>query len=243
MNYQIGTEAFVYLATAAQVLGLLVTRQIILRVLVLVGSSLFVAYYYFHLGQPQWDALVGSSLIGLANLIGLLLLLHSRLPIGMKAQDRVLFDAFGGLEPGQFRRLMKIGHVVRTDQPVLLTEEGQPVEKLVFVTRGTPMIEKDGQAFRIRNNSFVGEVAFKLDTPASATVTLPEGGTYVEWPRPRLDAMLSGAPILAQAFDAMIARDMAAKVALSAPVPTRALQVSPRTGDIPAEVFGLQHAI
>lgn len=236
MDYEVGTLTFVHLATAAQVLGFLVTRQLILRILVLIGSGFYITYYYLHLGAPQWDAIVGSSLIGFANLVGLAFLVHSRLPIGMKAQERVLFDAFGGLEPGQFRRLMKIGTTVRTTAPVQMTEEGEMLDRLFFVIEGRPMIVKDGQAFRIRNNSFVGEVAFKLNCPASATVSLPEGGLYVEWPRRALSTLLSRAPVLEQAFDAMVARDMAAKVALSAPVPTRA-QV------VPIEAFGLRNVV
>ena len=104
---------------------------------------------------------------------------------------------------------------------------------LYFVVQGSPVIRKDGFAFRIAERCFVGEVAFKLGTPASATAILPEGGVYVEWPRSSLEAMLDRAPILQQAFDALISRDMAAKVALSAPV----------RSDLPSSPFGLRAAV
>lgn len=236
MDYEFGTATFVHLATGAQVLGLLVTRQLVLRLLVLTGSALFVVYYYTHLGQPQWDAIVGSSLIGLANLIGLLILLYSRLPIGMRGDNRLLFDAIGGLEPGQFRRLMRIGQVVRTTDRVTLTREGDVPDQLFFVLQGRPLIEKDSHAFRIGDRCFVGEVAFKLGCPASATASLPKGGTFVTWRRCDLEALLARGPMLKQAFDALISRDMASKVALSAPI----------RGDatiVPLNPFGLRPAV
>lgn len=231
-DYQPGTATFVHLATAAQILGFLVTKQIVLRVLVLIGSGLFVTYYYLHLGTPQWDAVVGSSLIALANLIGLVFLIYSRMPIGMSPQDRLLFDALGGLEPGQFRRLMKIGRLRRARGPVELTREGAAPPHLCFVMEGRPLILKDGHAFRIQDNCFVGEVAFKLGGPASATVTLPEGGSYVSWPREALEPLLGRSPILAQAFDALISRDMASKVAASAPIGSQS--VAPPSGRVPS---------
>ncbi|MEM1299419.1 MAG: hypothetical protein AAGH68_09065 [Pseudomonadota bacterium] len=236
MDYDFSTATFVHLATGAQMLGLLVTRQLVLRVLVLIGSALFVVYYYTHLGQPQWDAIVGSSLIGLANLVGLLALLYSRIPIGMRGENRLLFEAIGGLEPGQFRKLMRVGRMVQSPHPVTLTHEGEIPGQLFFVLQGRPRIEKDDYAFRISDRCFVGEVAFKLGCPASATASLPEGGMYVTWERTRLEALLAGSPMLKQAFDALISRDMANKVALSAPI---------RCNDTvaPLNPFGLRPAV
>ena len=239
MEYEFTTATFVHLATAAQVLGFLVTRQLILRLLVLVGSGFYIVYYYLHLGDPQWDAIVGSSLIGLANLFGLLVLIYGRIPIGMRGRDRVLFDAFDGLEPGQFRRLMRVGRMVQRDTPVALTEQGRHPEHLYFVLSGSPRIMKDAHIFDISDRSFVGEVAFKLGTSASATVTLPDGGVYVEWPRDQLQCLLGRAPLLKQAFDALISRDMASKVALSAPVcTTPAASPTP-----PISPFGLRAVV
>lgn len=227
MDYGSNTAVFVYLATGAQVLGLLVTRQLILRLLVLIGSGLFIFYYYTHLGQPQWEAMIGSSLIALANLVGLLVLLYSRLPIGLRGDERILFEAIGGLEPGQFRRLMRIGRTIQTSEPVELTLEGERLEELYFVLQGRPRIDKGAHAFRVSEKCFVGEVAFKLGCPASATATLPEGGTYVYWQKPILDATLAGSPRLKQAFDALISRDMALKVARSASLDNREIDFQP----------------
>ncbi|MFK7942633.1 MAG: hypothetical protein AB8B85_06950 [Paracoccaceae bacterium] len=237
MDYEFTTANFVHLATASQVLGFLVTRQTVLRLLVLLGSGFYIVYYYMHLGTPQWDAIVGSSLIALANLVGLLVLIYSRMPIGMRGEDRLLFDAFGSLEPGQFRRLMRVGRLVQTEEAVELTRQGRSPEKLYFVLSGRPSIVKDNHAFRIADRSFVGEVAFKLGTPASASVTLPGGGVYVEWPRDLLENTLNRAPLLKQAFDALISRDMASKVALSAPVLTECAP-SP-----PVSPFGLRAVV
>lgn len=218
LDYEIGTATLVHLATFAYVLGFLFRNQIILRLLILSGSTFYISYYYFHNGVPQWDAIIGSVLIASATLYGLLNLVYSLIPIGISEDRKQIFEALQPLEPGEFRRLIAIATLRIRDEPVVLAREGDVPDKLFFVLSGRPVVEKDDSAFRIWNNTFVGEIAMLLDTPASATVRLPEGGTFVEWDVRELRRLLARASKLRQAFEALIGRDMAEKVARSAPV-------------------------
>lgn len=214
-EYVIGSQTLVYLATFAYALGFLFRDQVILRLLVLIGTALYIAYYYLHLDEPQWGAIIGSCIIGGATLVGFLNLLYSRLPIGIIGMNRRIYDSFGTLEPGEFRALMRCGKMIQASSSVALTIENQHPDSLYFVIEGSPLIEKDQREFRIPNNCFIGEVAFLRNQPASATVTLPEGGVIVRWERRRLQKLLVRSPRLQQAFEAMIGRDMADKVAQS----------------------------
>ncbi|MEM9138474.1 MAG: hypothetical protein AAGB15_01465 [Pseudomonadota bacterium] len=206
------TAALVYLATAMQALGLLFRQQILLRVLVLLGSVFFVLFYYFHTAEPLWDAIIGSSLIGAANAIGLMALIYSRVPLGMNERERDFYDAIGRIEPGLFRKLLAIGHLCDTAERVEMTQEGRHPEKLFFVLKGRIDIQKGATSFRIGERVFVGEIAHQLGLPASATATLPEGGIFIEWDSKKLKALSERRPRLGQAIDALISRDMAAKV-------------------------------
>ena len=95
----------------------------------------------------------------------------------------------------------------------VLTQENVPLSDLYFVIEGSPEGMKDGVKFRIKPGEFVGEVGFMLDEAASATVTLPKGGLYMRWDTPKLRRMINERPQLARAFEALIGRDMARKVA------------------------------
>ena len=65
------TETLVTIAIVGYVLGFLFKSQITLRMLVLVASLFYIAYYYYHPAEPLWGAIWGSVLIIVANLIGL----------------------------------------------------------------------------------------------------------------------------------------------------------------------------
>ena len=206
------TALLAYLATMLQVLGFLFRQQIILRLLVLGGSAAYVSFYYFHPAQPLWDAIIGSSLIGLANAIGLAMLIYSRMPMGMSDQERHVYDALGGLEPGLFRKLMSAGRLRDTRAAVQLTCQGQRADTLCYVLQGRPQVRKDDVAFRIGDRVFIGELGYMMDSPASATVDLPQGGIFVEWDRHRLKRLCARSPSVRVALDALISRDMAGKV-------------------------------
>ncbi|MEM1162348.1 MAG: cyclic nucleotide-binding domain-containing protein [Pseudomonadota bacterium] len=211
-DYFADTALLVHAATATYVLGFLFRNQFILRGLILLGTVFYILYYYYHTGSPLWDAIIGSILIGIATVIGLGRVIYSRIPIGMNQRDRELFETLGGLEPGEFRELMKIANRVESPRTVDMTHEGKVPKSLFYVIDGSPVVEKGVTSFRIGNKVFIGEVGFFLNQPASATVKLVDGGEYVEWPGRALRRLLERKPHIQRAFYSMVTRDLAAKV-------------------------------
>lgn len=212
-DYAISTSSLVHLAILCYVLGFLCRDQIALRATVLTGTCFYLAYYYLIETGPLWDALIGSMLIGVANLIGLISLIYSRMPLGMPEHQRSIFEALGALEPGVFRALMRIARHETSSGDDRLTREGETPDSLFFVMSGRPRIAKCAGWFDVDAGCFIGEVSWMLDAPASATVTLPAGARYIAWPRDKLDRLIRRSPRVRQALEAMIAHDMARKVA------------------------------
>ena len=96
----------------------------------------------------------------------------------------------------------------------MLAEEDQPLDRLYYVLDGDITIDKTGRdPFTIGPRTFIGEVAFLLPRPASATVTVAAGARYVSWDRAALRRLQLRTPSLAFALSAVLNRDMAAKVA------------------------------
>lgn len=151
----------VMVATAMQMLGFLFQKQVTLRILVLTGSGFYILYYLSQT-QPLWEAAIGSSLIAAANLVGLALLLYSRMPLGMTDREREVFEALGSLEPGMFRLLMRHGTLHDTKDAVELTSEGRRPERLYYVFRGATLLRKGITSFRIRERVFIGEIGWLL---------------------------------------------------------------------------------
>jgi CRP-like cAMP-binding protein len=212
-NFAFETGYLVHLAMLGYVAGFLFKDQIFLRLLVLIGTVFYIAYYYFHPVEPLWGAIYASLMIIAANLIGLMRLIYSRLPFAIRPEHAPIRKVLQGLEPGEFRILMKQGALKRAEREITLTQENVPLSDLYFIIKGDPVGLKDGVPFKIQPGEFVGEVAFMLGDAASATVVLPEGGVYMRWDTPKLHRMINDRPQLARAFEVLIGRDMARKVA------------------------------
>jgi hypothetical protein len=214
-DYVLSTAMLVQIGIFFYVVGFLFRDQIILRLLVLAGSMFYNAYYYWHGDAPQWEAMIGTSLIALANVIGLGQVVLSRYAVAIQHDFRVVYDALNGLEPGEFRQLMKIGELAHLGDTMTLTTEGRAPDKLCFVVGGRATVTKDRHSFSIDPRCFIGEVTFLLGGVASATVELGKGGVVAIWERQKLERLLQRKPRLKQAFEALLSKDMARKVSTS----------------------------
>lgn len=204
-------------AVTLQILGFLMRDQISLRLLVLAGSGFYLLYYFIVAEQPLWDAIVGTTTIASANLLGLVALLLSRARFSVPETQRDLLDALRPLEPGLFRRLMRAGELVRAEAARPMTEEGAAPDALWFVAEGRVAIDKFGESVEIEGPCFIGEIAWLQGVPATATTRLLPGARAVRWPREPLRRETRRSPRLATALEALIAQDMARKVALGRP--------------------------
>lgn len=217
-DYIFETSLLVHAATLTYVLGFAFRNQIILRLLVLVGTAFYILYYYFHTTTPLWDAIFGSVLIGIATAYGLIMLIYSRVPLGFSKTEREIYDKFDALEPGQFRQLMRAGDMIFSSEPLVMTRQDEQADYLYFVLNGRIEIDKSGTFFSVPDHTFVGEIGFVLDQAASATAYLPAGGSYIRWDRESLQNLLKRQPRLRQAFNALVTKDIAAKVSKSVQV-------------------------
>lgn len=152
-------------------------------------------------------------MVASANIFGLVQLIFSRMTWFFTPEQRILFNRMDGLEPGEFRELMRAGTLKRNKDELRITTQHDMPESVYFVFEGDVNISKSGSSFNTGPEVFVAEISFMLKRTASATCTLAPGSLYIEWPQPVLAKLLERKPRLRQAFDAQIARDMARKVA------------------------------
>lgn len=207
------------------VVGFLFRNQIALRLLVICGSSCYIVYFSVAADQPLWAAMFGSSLIILANLFTLSGLLLSRAAFSVPRDLRHVRDAMGEIEPGLFRRLMRAGRLETLEVETVLTREGQRPTELFFVLSGRLRLHKRGGAIDLSEPCFIGEIAWLLGAPASATVTASPGAEIARWSVPSLRRAVGRSPRLDVALQALIAQDMARKVAAAPAAPEPSLSV------------------
>lgn len=202
----------VHLAALITIAGLLMRDQLKLRALVLVGNGLYAIYFLVAPPLPLWDAMFWSTAMGTANFVMIVIIWRSRQHFDIDEHALQVFAALESMEPGEFRRLMALGRVRQTLVPLELTRLGEMPERLYFVTAGTIVVDRPDRSVRLERPTFIGEVAFMLGTPATASVTLSPGGRYVRWDSDALRALLKHEPRIQQCFERAFSRDLATKL-------------------------------
>jgi hypothetical protein len=216
MNHVVtNASILVHIAAMFYVAGFLVRDQLLLRGLVLTGTLCYLGYYNFALEKPLWDAIFWSSILGMANLFIIVKMVRERYAFNMSEEEKQIYKVFDAMLPGEFRRLLKISTWQNGDGSTLLTQEGEPVEHLYYVLDGDISVEKSGQNFNIRHGTFIGEVAFFLNSNASATVCVGKGGRYLKWRKQELLKLQKSYPGIRVALYSILNDDMAKKVAQS----------------------------
>lgn len=208
-------DLFVALAGLTFCIGYLIINQIWLRLVMMIGSSFYIVFYATVAEAPLWGAIWGSvAMIG-CNIAGLAAIFARNAEWRVPAHLRDIRQRFDRLTAGDFLELMRMADRETFDTETVLGREGQPVRDLYYVINGSMEVEKRGMRFHLPSGVFVGETAYLLDRPVAATTVLAPGGEVIRWDVAGLRARAARKPRLALAVDAMISRDLAAKVTLA----------------------------
>jgi CRP-like cAMP-binding protein len=207
------SQNLVHVAALLFLLGFLSRDQFILRGLVLLGDLFYLLYFYFAPENPLWGGIFWSAMFAIANVAMIWFIFLDEVQFSLKSDERKLFDLLGDLTPGQFRMLLKAGRQEVATAPLVITRQNEPSTALYFVIDGKITIEKGGHRVVSEGRTFLGEIAFLLGQPATATVTLEPGCHYCVWNSKALHALLNSNPALKTALSAAMNRKLAEKVA------------------------------
>ncbi|MEO0545136.1 MAG: cyclic nucleotide-binding domain-containing protein [Pseudomonadota bacterium] len=195
------------------VLGYLIINQMVLRIMLLIGTILYIWYYAIFDTSPLWPAIWASMATGIANLVGLFSLVIRNSSLSIPTEFRDIHTHFSILPPGDFRRLMRAANRSRRPAGHELTKDGNHVSTLHYVIDSEVAVEKFGEEFSIPTGVFVGEVAYLTGNRASATTYLASDSDVLEWDIGLLKRLSVRDPRFRLAMDAMISLDLAGKIA------------------------------
>lgn len=207
-----GWGFLVHLAALTQVIGYLIRDQLVLRIMLFIGTLLYIAYYRLFPEVPLWDAIIWGVLLGAANFAMIVVIIRDRTNFRMSLDEERLYLAFRHVSPGDFRRLMKIATFHRAAEATVLTHEGVSPNELYYVIDGEINLCKGGKRFTYSAGTFIGELSMITGGCAVATVTLEPGTTYVVWDREKLERVTRRHPTMKLSLDMLVTRDVAAKV-------------------------------
>jgi Popeye protein conserved region len=208
------SENIVHAGALLYLAGFLFRNQLILRGLIIAGDFVYVLYFYFAPEVPLWGGIFWSTMFTVVNVAMIALIVADRMHFRLDQNEKQLFDLLQDLSPGQFRQFLKIGREEIAASHLAITQEGRPLEELFFVLNRSIMIEKKGSRAVTQSDTFIGEIAFLLDQPATATVTLEPGTPYFVWKTSELKKLMQSKPDLGTSLSLAMNKKMAKKIAV-----------------------------
>lgn len=211
--------AIVVFAAALQTAAYLFSNQLTLRLFLLLGTIAYLIYYFNAAEEPLWAAIFGTTCIAITSIYGFLRVLADRSIWTIPKAHLPIYRQIGSIEPGAFRKLIKLATIEEFDRPVLLIEKGSIPEQVYFLIKGKVDIEKNYHRFPVDPFNFIGEISIMGGFEATATVHSRAGSTCVVWNRQKLLDQMQKDEKFRIAVEALFAKDMAGKLA-------KAVQVS-----------------
>lgn len=187
--------------------------QIALRTFAITGDFAYTAYYYAAPATPLWEAIYWIIPNMGINIVMIFIILHDRRMTALSDEEMSLFQNLRGLTPGQFRRLLKLGKWQRLHEPMVLTREGEALDRLYYVLQGEVEVDKSGRKITVEPSVFIGELAYLRDKPATATVTAGKEAVVVSWSHKDLKRVTLKDSELNQSLSTLLSADLAEKVA------------------------------
>lgn len=187
-------------------------NQILLRMFAVAGDFAYLLFYYGVAEQPLWNAIYWCSLNLIVNFFMIGLLIHDKRELRLDDNGLKLYRNLSSLTPGEFRKLVSAGQWKLATADTVLTTEGQALNQLYYVLEGDIDIQKAGRKIDVNPGIFIGEIAYLLQKPATATVTAKAGSTYIVWNHASLVKSFEKNEGLKHALGALLSSDLAMKV-------------------------------
>jgi len=204
-------------AFAASMLAFVMTSMQKLRFLIVLSSSAYAIYYYLYPAEPLWLD-VGSELaLVLINGFMMLYLAWSNSRISFDQREQFLYEhEFSDLTRVEFNRLLKISEWHLEAPGFVYTVAGKPLSDIYYLISGrADAALPDGNTVTVPQGNVIGEVSYRLECPASATVTSTESCMCLRWNQEELRSLCKKTLNIKRAVDNVLSSHMARKLSES----------------------------
>ena len=208
----LSADILVHIGAFLMLLAYLVRDQILLRGLIILGTIFYIVSYFL-MEPPLWSALLWSLSFVVINVIMIVVIYSDRASFVMSEREAKLYQVFNSLSPGEFKKLLKIADWFDGSSEEQITTEGEIPTRLYFILDGEALIARDDKKFHVGPKVFIGELAYLIKKPATATVKLTDKVVGISWKTSSLTKLLASNPQMKIAFDGLLNQDLASKLA------------------------------
>ena len=202
------------LAFGTSLLAFLMTSMQKLRLLIAFSSTSYAIYYYFFPADPLWLDVGSEIALVLVNVFMLAYLAWSNSRIKFDQREQFLYThEFSDLTRVEFSQLLSISEWHLEGPGFVYTSEGQPVTDIFYLISGHAHATlSDGSIVNLPQGNVIGEVSYRLGTPASATVTSTEPCMCLRWNQNQLRALCDKSTNIRRVVDNVLSSHMARKL-------------------------------
>jgi hypothetical protein len=202
------------IAYVASIVAFTLSSMFWLRIMVVISSAMYTLYYYIYPAEPLWLDIISEGAFVLINVVMIAVLMHQKSQLRFNEEEKLLFDAyFNGISPFEYVKLLKIAEWRTCDEGYLLATKDRKVRHLSFIFDGAADVTVNGKKVaEVKTGNFVGEVSFKLNKPATATVATQKNTRIVQWSQFELKELFQTNPGMKNCVEALISTDLAKKL-------------------------------
>ena len=186
-----------------------------LRIIAISAGVVSALYGYFFLRDfvtVFWEVVFVTT-----NLVQLLIMeIENRRAKFSEDENKFIEAVIPDVERALAKRLLKLAKHVDFEPGSILTQEGKPVERLLFLLRGAVRIDKEGAMVGVcGHDDFIGEIGFMLKTNATATSIVTNSARALSFDPETLRNLLSKNPDLRHALESSFNRNLVGKLVKS----------------------------
>jgi predicted Rdx family selenoprotein len=187
-------------------------RSILWLRLLAVASGITAVIY--DMGIHEYSMVAWEGTFALVNIVQIGILIYERRRAQLTPEEDALRKRmFDQLSVVDFHRLIRTGTWVSTGEGEILTQQGQPVARIVLVTDGATEVRVDGQIVAYcRQGDFIGEMAFVSGNNASATVVTIAPTRYLMWRFTDLRTLIQKYPDIRTALQSVFNQNLIEKL-------------------------------
>ena len=179
-------DVLVSVANLVYLFSYLVRDILWLRILTVIGASLFVPYYYQQV-DPLWTPMVWIILFIVINIVWITRLLIERRPVKFNKDEERLYNlALRNIHRRDAHKLFKMATWSTFPAQTILLTQDEPVDRFSLIVDGEVSVEIDGTPVdTLGEGRFLGAIAFlNRDKPFTTPVTVRTTQTtrVIDWP-------------------------------------------------------------
>lgn len=196
------------------IVSMLMRRMLTLRLIAVLSglSSLAFDLWIINPVGAFWD--LALVLVNIGQLI--YMAIEARRAVFSTEEKQFLQDTMPALDKAHARRLLNLGFWIDGSAGTVLTNEGEPVLNLIYLTEGEAHVSHDNHNVAVcQPGSFVGEMTVMTGEPATGTVTLTKPSRYLALHAEAVRKLSFSSADIRQALNAAFSSNMREKLVAS----------------------------